>query len=54
MMLDLRWEMLNITNSVRFDAQSISSTLDNPNNFGQAQGELTNPRLAQFAARVEF
>jgi hypothetical protein len=50
----LRWDMFNVTNSVRFDPQSISSTLDNPQSFGQASALLTNYRLAQFAARVEF
>ena len=52
--LQLRWEMFNITNSVRFDSHSISATLDNPQNFGQATVPLTNERLAQFSARVEF
>lgn len=52
--LQLRWEMFNITNSVRFDSHSISATLDNPSNFGQASALLTNKRLAQFSARVEF
>jgi hypothetical protein len=52
--LQLRWEMFNITNSVRFDSHSISATLDNANNFGQATVLLTNKRLAQFSARVEF
>lgn len=50
----LRWEMFNITNSVRFDSHSISATLDNPQNFGQATAPLTNKRLAQFSARIEF
>jgi hypothetical protein len=52
--LILRWDMFNITNSVRFDPQSINATLDNPQSFGQATALLTNYRLAQFAARVEF
>ena len=52
--LILRWDMFNVTNSVRFDPQSISATLDNPQSFGQATGLLTNYRLAQFAARLEF
>jgi hypothetical protein len=46
--------MFNVTNSVRFDSHSISATLDNPQNFGQATALLTNKRLAQFAARIEF
>ncbi len=52
--IQLRWEMFNLTNSVRFDSHSISATLDNPVNFGQATVLLTNKRLAQFSARVEF
>ncbi len=52
--VQVRWEMFNITNSVRFDSHSISATLDNPQNFGQATALLTNKRLAQFSARVEF
>ncbi len=52
--LILRWDMFNVTNSVRFDPQSINSTLDNPQKFGQASALLTNYRLAQFAARIEF
>jgi hypothetical protein len=52
--LILRWDMFNMTNSVRFDPHSINSTLDNPQSFGNATGLLTNYRLSQFAARVEF
>ncbi|HEX4283747.1 MAG TPA: hypothetical protein VHZ28_01560, partial [Terracidiphilus sp.] len=50
----VRWDMFNVTNSVRFDPQSISATLDNPQAFGQATALLTNYRLAQFAGRIEF
>jgi hypothetical protein len=46
--------MFNVTNSVRFDPQSINATLDNPQSFGQATELLTNYRLAQFAGRIEF
>jgi len=52
--LQFRWEMFNITNSVRFDSHSISATLDNPQNFGEATVLLTNKRLAQFSGRIEF
>ena len=52
--LQFRWEMFNITNSVRFDSHSISATLDNPQNFGQATGLLTISRRAQFSGRIEF
>jgi hypothetical protein len=52
--LVLRWDMFNITNSVRFDPRSINATLDDPQTFGEATALLTNYRLAQFAARLEF
>ena len=52
--LQFRWETFNITNSVRFDSHSISATLNNPQNFGQATALLTNKRLAQFSGRIEF
>lgn len=47
-------DVFNVSNSVRFDAQSISASVDNPKTFGNATRELTNPRLAQFFARFEF
>ncbi|HZY63083.1 MAG TPA: TonB-dependent receptor [Edaphobacter sp.] len=47
-------ELFNVTNSVRFDAKSVSARIDSPNNFGNATSTLTNPRLAQFYARFEF
>jgi hypothetical protein len=47
-------EVFNVTNSVRFDARSVSNRIDNPSSFGNATSTLTNPRLAQFYARLEF
>ena len=47
-------ELFNVTNSVRFDAHSVSARIDNPNGFGTAASALTNPRLAQFYGRIEF
>ncbi|GGA69491.1 hypothetical protein GCM10011507_21260 [Edaphobacter acidisoli] len=47
-------EVFNVSNSVRFDSHSISARVDNSNGFGTAKNELTNPRLAQFYARVQF
>ena len=58
--LQFRWEVFNITNSVRFDVQSASASeggsLENGNsaNFGNFSGTLTNPRIMQFALRYEF
>lgn len=47
-------EVYNVSNSVRFDAHSISADLGSPATFGNATSELTNPRLAQFYGRFEF
>jgi hypothetical protein len=47
-------EVFNVSNSVRFDARSISAVIDSPSSFGNATSELTNPRLAQFYARFDF
>jgi hypothetical protein len=52
--LQLRWEVFNITNSVRFDVQSHLSELDSVNDFGNYTNLLTNPRVMQFALRYEF
>jgi len=53
--LQFRWEVFNITNSVRFDVQSLNSILDfyGPT-FGQYTRLSTNPRVMQFALRYEF
>jgi hypothetical protein len=59
--LQFRWEVFNVTNSVRFDVQSAAAsntngTLFNGNsgNFGNFSGTLTNPRIMQLALRYEF
>ncbi len=52
--LQFRWETFNITNSVRFDPQSVSSRLDEAASFGNAFGTLTQPRVMQLSARIEF
>jgi carboxypeptidase family protein len=58
--LQFRWEVFNITNSVRFDVQSANAyeggSLANGNssNFGNFSGTLTNPRIMQFALRYDF
>ncbi|HVM74006.1 MAG TPA: carboxypeptidase regulatory-like domain-containing protein [Candidatus Saccharimonadales bacterium] len=58
--LQFRWEVFNITNSVRFDVQSLNAyqggSLVNGNSatFGNYSGTLTNPRIMQFALRYEF
>jgi len=52
--LQLRWEVFNVTNSKRFDVQSISGELDISSTFGNYSRLLTNPRVMQFALRYEF
>ena len=56
--LQFRWEVFNVTNSVRFDVQSsllsAALTLDSGGSFGNYSGLLTNPRIMQFALRYEF
>jgi len=52
--LQLRWEVFNVTNSNRFDVQSIAPALDISSTFGNYTGLLTNPRVMQFALRFEF
>src|SRR6266404_4480648 len=53
--LQLRWEVFNVLNAVRFDPQSINATMDfSGSTFGQYQRLSTNPRVMQFALRYEF
>lgn len=56
--LQFRFEVFNITNSVRFDVQSSllsgSLGLGSGGSFGNYSGLLTNPRIVQFALRYEF
>ena len=56
--LQFRWEVFNITNSVRFDVQAGlingSLGLGSGGSFGNYGGLLTNPRIMQFALRYEF
>lgn len=44
----------NLTNSVRFDAATISANLQNSATFGQYSQTLTNPRVMEFALRYQF
>ena len=52
--LQVRWEVFNVTNTNRFDVQSIAPELDISSTFGNYTGLLTNPRVMQFALRYEF
>jgi hypothetical protein len=52
--LQLRAEAFNVTNTVRFDTNTINLGLADPANFGKYTSTLTNPRVMQFSARYEF
>ncbi len=52
--LQLRWEVFNVTNSVRFDPHSVSSRLDGNTNFGIANSLLAGPRVMQLSGRIDF
>jgi hypothetical protein len=55
--LQFRWEVFNVPNLKRFNAQSVSNpyTLQQlPSAFGDYTSLLTNPRVMQFALRYEF
>jgi hypothetical protein len=57
--LQFRWEVFNVPNLTRFNAQGVGSSLltsltQSPNNFGAYTSLLTQPRVMQFALRYEF
>ena len=56
--LQVRWEVFNITNTARFDVNSIGNQLNNfltiSSSFGKYTGVLTRPRVMQFGLRYEF
>jgi hypothetical protein len=52
--LMFRWEVFNLTNSVRFDAQGLSAFPDITSTFGQYSTTMTNSRVMQFALRYQF
>jgi hypothetical protein len=52
--LQFRWEVFNVTNSVRFDPNSITNFLTLAGSFGKYTGEIIEPRVMQFGLRYEF
>jgi hypothetical protein len=57
--LQFRWEVFNVPNLTRFNAQGVGASLltsltQSPNNFGAYTSLLTQPRVMQFALRYEF
>ncbi len=52
--LQLRWETFNITNTVRFDVNSLTLDLGNTGSFGKYSSTLNSPRQMQFLLRYDF
>ncbi len=57
--IQFRWEVFNVPNLTRFNAQGVGASLltsltQSPANFGAYTSLLTQPRVMQFALRYEF
>jgi len=57
--LQFRWEVFNVPNLTRFNAQGVGASLltsltQSPGSFGAYTSLLTQPRVMQFALRYEF
>jgi hypothetical protein len=52
--LRLSAEAFNLTNSVRFDPQTVNANIQNQQTFGEYTTLLNQPRVMQFALRYEF
>jgi hypothetical protein len=57
--LQFRWEVFNVPNLTRFNAQGVGASLltsltQDPSSFGAYTSLLTQPRVMQFALRYEF
>ena len=57
--LQFRWEVFNVSNLTRFNAQGVGASLltsltQSPSSFGAYTSLLTQPRVMQFALRYEF
>ena len=54
--LELRWDVFNVTNAVRFDAaaSAVNEALTDIGSFGKYQSTLTKPRVMQLSLRYTF
>jgi hypothetical protein len=52
--LQFRWETFNLTNTVRFDVNSLSLDISSAGTFGKYSSTLGAPRVMQFGLRYEF
>jgi hypothetical protein len=47
-------EAFNVTNSARFDVETLNANIQNSATFGEYGGTLTNERVMEFALRYAF
>jgi hypothetical protein len=52
--VQIRWEVFNVFNTVRFDPQNINLSLGALTNFGRYQGTLQPSRVMQLSLRYDF
>lgn len=52
--LQFRWETFNLTNTARFDVDTLSLDISAAGTFGKYSGTLNPPRVMQFGLRYEF
>ena len=52
--MQIRWEVFNITNTVRFDPRDTNLSLGSRTNFGRYLGTLQPSRVMQFSLRYDF
>ena len=52
--LQFRWEVFNVTNTVRFDPLNANIGLSQLSNFGKYTGTLQPSRVMQFSLRYDF
>jgi hypothetical protein len=52
--VQFRWETFNLTNTVRFDVESLSLDISAAPTFGRYSRTLSQPRVMQFGLRYEF
>jgi hypothetical protein len=52
--LQFRWETFNLTNTTRFDVNSLSLDISASGTFGKYSSTLNTPRIMQFGLRYEF
>jgi hypothetical protein len=52
--IQIRWEVFNVSNTVKFDVADASLDISTAGTFGKYSSQLTSPRVMQFGLRYEF